>query len=75
MWQARTSMSVCFKIYDVALDTNGLRDAMVDFFLNNPVTQAPSSRFKSRGLPAIEASPLEASPLKASLETRLHHLQ
>ena len=41
MWQARTSMSVCFKISDVALDTNGLRDAMVDFFLNNPVTKAP----------------------------------
>ena len=75
MWQALTSMSVCFKIGDVALDTSGLRDAMVDFFLNNPVTKAPSSRFKSRGLPAIEASPLEASPLKASLETRLYHLQ
>ena len=64
-------MSVCFRIYDVALDTSVLCDAMVDFFLNNPVTKAPSSRFKSRGFPARGLPPLEAS----YLGTRIHHLQ
>ena len=77
-------MSVCFKIGDVALDTSGLRDAMVDFFLNNPVTKAPSSRFKSRGLPArglparglhrdsLLPSPVGSGSKKAGL--RLHLL-
>ena len=40
MWQALTSLSVCFNMYDFGLDATGLRDAIADFWLNNPAVKA-----------------------------------
>ena len=40
MWQALTSFSVCFNMYDFGLDATGLRDAIADFWLNNPAVKA-----------------------------------
>ena len=40
MWQALTSLSVCFNMHDFGLDATGLRDAIADFWLNNPAVKA-----------------------------------
>ena len=39
MWQALTSFSVCFNMHDFGLDATGLRDAIADFWLNNPAVK------------------------------------
>ena len=39
IWQALTSLSVCFNMYDFGLDPNGLTDAIADFWLNNPAVK------------------------------------
>ena len=39
MWQALTSLSVCFNMYDFELDATGLTDAIADFWLNNPAVK------------------------------------
>eukprot|EP00964_Phaeocystis_antarctica_P016184 scaffold8941_cov44-Phaeocystis_antarctica.AAC.1 len=39
MWQALTSLSVCFNMYDFGLDATGLRDAITDFWENNPAVK------------------------------------
>jgi len=39
MWQALTSLSVCFNMYDFGLDATGLTDAIADFWLNNPAVK------------------------------------
>ena len=40
MWQALTTLSVCFKMSDVGIDASGLVDAIVDFWENNPAVKA-----------------------------------
>ena len=39
IWQALTSLSVCFNMSDFGLDPNGLTDAIADFWLNNPAVK------------------------------------
>ena len=40
MWQAETTLSVCFNMYDFELDATGLEDAITDFWENNPAVKA-----------------------------------
>lgn len=46
MWQALTTVSVCFNVNEPELDLSGLSDAIKDFWLNNPAVKAPSRRSK-----------------------------
>ena len=46
MWQALTTVSVCFNVNEPELDLSGLGDAIKDFWLNNPAVKAPSRRLK-----------------------------
>ena len=46
MWQAKTTVSVCFNVNEPKLDLSGLTAAIADFWLNNPAVQAPSRRLK-----------------------------
>ena len=46
MWQALTTVSVCFNVNEPELDFSGLGDAIKDFWLNNPAVKAPSRRSK-----------------------------
>ena len=39
MWQAETTLSVCFNMYDFELDATGLEDAITDFWENNPAVK------------------------------------
>ena len=41
MWQALTTVSVCFNVNDPKLDLTGLQSAIKDFWLNNPAVQDP----------------------------------
>ena len=38
--QVTTSANLCFAIYDFALDSSGLEEAMTDFWENNTVVEA-----------------------------------
>ena len=40
MWQALTTLSVCFKMSEVGIDATGLSDAIADFWINNPAVKA-----------------------------------
>ena len=40
MWQALTTLSVCFKISDVGVDASGVGDTIADFWKNNPAVTA-----------------------------------
>ena len=40
MWQALTTLSVCFKMSDVGIDATGLGDTIADFWDNNPAVKA-----------------------------------
>ena len=46
MWQALTTVSVCFNVNEPELDLSGLGDAIKEFWLNNPAVKAPSRRLK-----------------------------
>ena len=40
MWQALTTLSVCFKMSEVGIDATGFSDAIADFWINNPAVKA-----------------------------------
>ena len=53
MWQALTSLSVCFNMYDFGLDATGLSDAITDFWENNPAVKdvQPVQKWLARAAP------------------------
>ena len=58
MWQAETSLSVCFNMYDFGLDATGLEDAITDFWNNNPAVKAiqPVQKWPARPLQRLALS-------------------
>ena len=71
MWQALTTVSVCFNVNEPKLDLSGLTAAIADFWLNNPAVQAPSRRLKL-GFGAVLSASFAPT---ASPEADIHRLR